>query len=63
MAKKITPADAAEALGVTAQAIRIGLQRGIYPFGWAVKMPGGRYTYVISPKLYRDYVGEPTTEE
>ena len=55
--KRMTPNDAAEALGVSAQTIRIGLQRGIFPFGWAVPTTRNRYSYVISPKLFEEYIG------
>ena len=39
------------------QFIRIGLQRGLLPFGTAVKL-STRYTYYISPKLFYEYIGQ-----
>ena len=54
--KKIQPKDVAEALGIGVQAARIGLQNGIFPFGWAIRR-NERYVYAISPKLFAEYVG------
>ena len=46
-------AEAAALMGVSAQFIRVGLQKGILPFGYALKITGGKYTYFISgPKFY-----------
>lgn len=54
--KKISVAEAAEIMGVSRQFIRVGLQRGLLPFGCAVKM-SNRYTYYISEKKLREYLG------
>ena len=53
--KKITVAEAATAMGVSQQFIRIGLQRGILDFGYAVKV-SNRYTYHISPYKFNSYL-------
>lgn len=53
--KKISIAKAAKEMGVSQQFVRIGLQRGILKFGYAVKM-SGRYTYHISPEKFNDYM-------
>lgn len=50
-------AEAAELLGKSKQFIRIGLQRGVLPFGYAVKM-SSKYTYHISRKKLYEYIGE-----
>ena len=52
----ISVKKAAEIMGKSQQFIRIGLQRGILPFGSAVKM-SSEYTYYISPKLFSEYTG------
>ncbi|HLS53930.1 MAG TPA: hypothetical protein VK031_08150 [Tissierellaceae bacterium] len=57
MEKNISVKEAAEILGVSEQFIRIGLQRGKLPIGTAVKM-SSRWTYHISPKLLKEYIGE-----
>lgn len=49
-------AEAAELLGKSKQFLRIGLQRGIFPFGYAVKM-SSKYTYHISRKKLYEYIG------
>lgn len=54
--KKITPRLAAKCMGKSEQFIRIGLQRGILPFGNAVPGPG-KWMYYINPERFRDYVG------
>lgn len=57
MKKNISVKEAAEILGVSEQFIRIGLQREKLPIGTAVKM-SSRWTYHISPKLLKEYIGE-----
>lgn len=53
--KKITVTEAATVMGVSKQFVRIGLQKGILQFGYAVKM-SNRYTYHISPEKFNDYM-------
>lgn len=55
--KRLTVAEAAKRMGVSQQFVRIGLQRGILPFGYAVKM-SDRYTYHISEKKLNEYIYE-----
>lgn len=52
--KRITVAEAAKRMGVSQQFVRIGLQRGILPFGHAVKV-SGRYTYYITERKFNEY--------
>lgn len=47
--------QAAKLLGKSPQFVRIGLQRGILPFGYAVKM-SSRWTYHISEKKLKEYL-------
>lgn len=56
MAKSISVKEAAKIMGKSEQFVRIGLQRGLLPFGQAIKM-SSIYTYYISPKLFEEYVG------
>ena len=62
---KVSVAKAAAEMGVSAQYVRIGLQRGILKFGSAVKMNGSRYTYHISEQKLCEYLGRKinNTEE
>lgn len=48
MLKRVTPDQAANIMGCSAQFIRIGLQRGLLDIGDAVKM-STKWTYNISP--------------
>lgn len=43
--------------GKTDQFVRIGLQRGLLPFGNAVPGTGACWNYYINPTKFRDYVG------
>lgn len=55
--KRITTKAAARCIGKSEQFIRIGLQRGLLPFGNAVPGAGKHWNYYISPYKFRDYVG------
>lgn len=56
MVGNIKVEKAAQIMGKSQQFVRIGLQRGLLPFGTAIKM-SSMWTYHISPKLFFDYVG------
>jgi hypothetical protein len=55
----LTIAEASELMGVSQQYVRIGLQRGILPFGYAVQIGAGahRYTYFISKQKFTEHTG------
>ena len=55
--KKISIKKASTLMNKSEQFIRVGLQRGILPFGNAVKL-SSRWSYYISPKLFYDYIGK-----
>ena len=55
--KKVTVEAAAKALGKSEQFIRVSLQRATAPFGFAVHMPSGKWSYHISPKKFAEYIG------
>ena len=57
MKDKIKPKDVADALGISIQAVRIGLQQGKFPFGTAIKTSETKYTYAIYPKAFEEFVG------
>lgn len=55
----MTVKEVAERLGKSPQFVRICLQRGLFPFGTATKMPNSnQWSYVIFPKKFEEYVGE-----
>jgi len=63
ISKSVSVREAAEFLGKSQQFIRIGLQRGILPFGSAVKL-STKWTYYISPSRLYDYAGvKPSIDE
>lgn len=57
--KPITVNEVAKRLGKSPQFIRVCLQKGLLPFGTAVKMPhSNTWSYLIYPKKFADYVGD-----
>lgn len=57
MGNNMTVAEAALLMGVSRQFIRVGLQKGIFPFGYAVQVSADRYTYFISRQKFTEYTG------
>lgn len=55
--ERVKVEDAAKILGVSSQFIRLGIQRGILPIGYAVKT-SSKWTYHISPFLLEQYIGK-----
>ena len=53
---KISIKGVAKRMGKSEQFVRVGLQRGILPIGTAIQL-SSRYTYHISPKLLKEYLG------
>lgn len=53
----MTVKEAAKLLCKSEQFVRIGLQRGILPFGYAVKM-SSKWTYHISEAKIYEYLGK-----
>lgn len=54
-----TVAEVAQLLGRSVETVRAGLILGKYPFGTAIKPPGGkRYNFVLYPKKVEEYVGD-----
>lgn len=58
-ANNLPVAIAAKLMGKSPQFIRIGLQRGILPFGYAIKMDDENksFSYYISPKKFTECTG------
>ena len=57
MENNLTIAEASKLMGVSRQFIRVGLQKGILPFGYAVQVSAGRFTYFISKHKFFEYTG------
>lgn len=54
--KNISVAEAARMLGISQQSVRLALQTGVAPFGFAVKNKTV-FSYHISPKKLAEYIG------
>lgn len=48
--------EAAKLMNKSPQFVRIGLQRGLLPFGTAIRK-NGRYNYYISTEKFQEYTG------
>lgn len=55
--KNVPVEQAAKMLGKSKQFVRVALQRGIAPFGFAVKVSGDKWSYHISPRKLNEYLG------
>ena len=56
MSGRISVVEAARLMGVTPMFLRIGLREGKFPFGTAVRMPGGRLSYYINVTRLEHYL-------
>lgn len=53
---RISVEDAARRMGVTPMWLRMALRLGRVPFGTAVQMPGGRWSYYINRARFERYM-------
>lgn len=53
----MTVTECARLLDKSPQFVRVGLQRGVLPFGVAIKINGSKYTYHISESKVYEYLG------
>ncbi len=60
---KMSIAEAARLMGVSLQYVRVGIQRGILTFGYAVQVGSNRYTYFISRQKFTEATGICTDSE
>ncbi len=58
--KNVPVEQAARMLGKSKQFVRVALQRGKAPFGFAVKISGDKWSYHISPRKLSEYIGRLT---
>lgn len=56
-ANNMTIEEASKLMGVSRQFVRVGLQKGILPFGYAVKITNERFTYFISRQKFLEHTG------
>lgn len=57
MSETLTVKEAARLMGKSQDFIRIGLQRGLLPFGYAVKTGAERWSYFISRSKFEEATG------
>lgn len=57
MEHSLTVEEASKLMGVSRQFVRVGLQKGILPFGYAVKVSSNRWTYFISKEKFLEHTG------
>lgn len=62
MKNKMSVKEASSLLGKSPEFVRVGLQRGLLPFGTAVKI-SSRWSYHISPKLFYEYINGKKEEK
>lgn len=56
---KLTTDDVSRATGIDPLSLRVGLQRGFWPFGVAYKRPGsGQYTYEYDPAAVLRWIAD-----
>lgn len=60
---KITIKEAAELMGVSEQFVRVGLQKGCFPWGYAVQVTAKRFTYFISRQKFYEALGISSRRE
>lgn len=57
VAERISVNEATARMGLkNPQHLHLGLQQGRYPFGTAVKNPGGRWSYYINARRFEVYM-------
>lgn len=54
---RMTIAECARLMNVSEQFVRVGLQKEVLPFGYAVRISGGRWTYYISRQKFEESTG------
>ena len=59
--KSMSIKEVAEELGKSQQFVRIGIQRGLLPFGTAQVVSGEKYSYYISPQKFYDFIRKTTS--
>ena len=55
--KRLLPEEAGKILGIGKAAVRAGLQQGVFPWGYGIHMPSGKWVYVINEERFRQIEG------
>ena len=59
---RLSVSRCAHLMGVSEQFVRVALQNGVFPFGYAVKM-STQWTYYISPEKFTEHTGIKVSEK
>ena len=54
--KNVSIEEAARRMGKSKQFVRVALQKGVAPFGFAIKVSGNKYSYNIPPARLERYL-------
>lgn len=55
--KRLLPEQAGKILGIGKAAVRAGLQQGVFPWGYGIHMPSGKWVYVINADRFAEIEG------
>lgn len=55
--KRLLPEEAAALMGLGKETVRLGLQQGVFPWGYAVKTSEHRWSYFINAKRFAEIEG------
>lgn len=55
--RRLLPEEAADLMGLGKETIRLGLQQGVFPWGYAVKTSEHRWSYFINAKRFAEIEG------
>ena len=55
--KRMLPEEAGKILGIGKAAVRAGLQQGVFPWGYGIHMPSGKWVYVINAERFAQIEG------
>lgn len=55
--KKLLPEDVAVLMGLGKETVRLGLQQGVFPWGYAIKTSEHRWSYFINAKRFAEIEG------
>lgn len=50
--QRISVKEAAALMGATEDFVRVGIRQGVFPWGYAVRVSGDRYTYYINREKF-----------
>lgn len=55
--ERMSCTEAARLLSVSPRTLQMGLQQGVFPWGYGIHMPSGKWTYVINGERFRALEG------